>query len=268
MKAGQRTAMDNSTTCPTGDDQPDSAACSGKSHLWRRRAALWVAAVAVLSLLLLADAQLMRARYLLVGEQPQGLFKQSIGSVREFGQPMAAIVAVCIVASCDRRRVAIVLTLALAELLSSAAENAGKLTIARYRPYAAIDALKSADEADKPAVLARTRPTDSWIGWRPWNAHSATQSFPSGHSAAAFVLAVTLAAFYPRLAWLLWTLAVCCALSRFFDAMHWPSDCWAGGLIGYAAAWLALRAHDTLRHRSPPPAEPTCGTALTSAGSG
>ena len=241
--------MNNRTTRPTGDDRSDSTACSRESHLWRRRAVLWLAAGVVLALLLGCDAPLMRARYLLVGGQPQGLFKQCLGSVREFGQAMAAIVAACIVASCDRRRVAIVLTLALAELLSSAAENAGKLTIARYRPYAAIDALRTAAD-DKPAILAKMGPGDSWVGWRPWNAHSATQSFPSGHSAAAFALAVTLAAFYPRLAWLLWTLAACCALSRFLDAMHWPSDCWVGSLIGYASAWAALRTHNVLQSKS------------------
>jgi len=260
--------MNNSKTCPTSDVRlPPTASCR-KKRVRLRRAVLWLAAGVAFALLLLGDAPLMRMRYLLVGEQPQGLFKQFVGSAREFGQAMAVIVAACIVASCDRRRVAILLTLVLAEIVSSATGNAGKLTIVRYRPCAAVDALRTGDDTDKPAILAKMRPGDSWIGWRPWNVHSATQSFPSGHSAAAFVLAVTLAAFYPRLAWLLWTLAVCCALSRFFDAMHWLSDCWAGSLIGYASAWLALKAHDALRRRSPPPADATCGTVLTSAGSG
>jgi membrane-associated phospholipid phosphatase len=236
--------------CPGNDERPVPADRSHGAGPWRRRAVLALAAGVVFALLLLGDAPLMRMRYLLVGEQPQGLFKQFVGSVREFGQAMAAIVAACIVASCDRRRVAILLTLALAELLSSAAENTGKLTIVRYRPCAAVDVLRTGDAADKPAILAKMRPGDSWVGWRPWNAHTATQSFPSGHSAAAFVLAVTLAAFYPRLAWLLWTLAACCALSRFFDAMHWPSDCWAGSLIGYAAAWAALKIHNVFQGKT------------------
>jgi membrane-associated phospholipid phosphatase len=198
-------------------------------------------AAAVMVLLLRYDVLLMRWRYLIVGDEPQGLFKQFLGSVREFGQMMAAVVAICIVATCDRRRATIIATLLLAEVICSAGFNAGKLTIMRYRPYAAIDAFKTGDETDKPAILARMRPGDSWSGWEPMNKSSHTQSFPSGHSAAAFVLAGTLAAFYPRLAWLLWTLAVCCALSRYLDAVHWLSDCFAGSLIGYTSAWMAAR---------------------------
>jgi undecaprenyl-diphosphatase len=100
--------------------------------------------------------------------------------------------------------------------------------------------LKAEDETDKAAVVARMRPGDSWIGWRPGNKDVKTQSFPSGHSAGAVVLAATLGAFYPKLRWLLWTLAIGCALSRYLDAVHWPSDCWAGVLIGYAAARISL----------------------------
>ncbi|HSW46274.1 MAG TPA: phosphatase PAP2 family protein [Phycisphaerae bacterium] len=207
---------------------------------------IWLTVPAMFLLLVRFDVAAMLLRYEIVGDRPEGLFKQFLGSVRELGQLMAAVVAMCIVASIDRRRWAIILTLLLAELISSVCCNAGKLTIVRYRPYAAIDHFKTPADADRRAVLARMRPGDSWVGWRApdnLNKSSATQSFPSGHSAAGFVLAAVLASFYPRLAWLLWTLAVCCSLSRYIDAVHWLSDCWVGSLIGYASAWMALKLH-------------------------
>jgi len=227
--------MNNNSTLTTGT--PPHA----RSRPWLRWLLLWGAAAAVMVLLLRYDALLMRWRYLVVGAEPRGLFKQFLGSVREFGQMMAAVVAICIVATCDRRRATIIAALLLAELICSVGFNAGKLTIMRYRPYAAVDAFSTGDNPDKPAILARMRPGDSWSGWEPMNKSSRPQSFPSGHSAAAFVLAGTRAAVSPRVAWRRGTRAVCCALSRYLDAVHWLSDCFAGGLIGYTSAWLAMR---------------------------
>lgn len=199
-----------------------------------------LAAVGAAILLVGRDADLMQLRYWLIGDEPKGLLKQSIGSFREFGQGLAAIVAMCIVATCDRRAIVIIAALILAEGIAAVGYNAGKLTIARYRPYAAIDTLKEEGETDKAAVLARMKPGDSWIGWQPWNKDVKTQSFPSGHSAGAVVLAATLGAFYPRLRRLFWALAIGCALSRYLDAVHWASDCWVGIIIGYTAARISL----------------------------
>jgi membrane-associated phospholipid phosphatase len=199
-----------------------------------------LAAGAAVFLLFGRDVDLLQLRFWLIGDEPKGLLKQSLGSFREFGQAMAAIVAMCIIATCDRRAIVIIVVLLLAEGLAAVGYNAGKLTIARYRPSAAIDLLKTEGDADKAAVVARMKPGDSWIGWRPWNRDAKTQSFPSGHSAGAVVLAATLGAFYPRLRWLFWMLAIGCALSRYLDAAHWPSDCLAGGAIGYAAARISM----------------------------
>jgi undecaprenyl-diphosphatase len=204
------------------------------------RVAAWTAAIGVTALLVRYDVDLLRLRYWFIPNDTDGQLRQVLGSLREFGQAMAAIVAMCIVATCDRRRGGIIVALLLAELLAAVGYNAGKWTIERYRPSAAIERLKAEGETDKAAIVARMRPGESWVGWHPGNRQAKTQSFPSGHSAAAIVLAATLAAFYPRLAWLLWTLAIGCALSRYLDTAHWLSDCWAGGLIGYAAAWISL----------------------------
>ena len=88
--------------------------------------------------------------------------------------------------------------------------------------------------------LESLTPAQSWIGWRPGNKRFNTQSFPSGHSAAAFTLAGVLAFFYPRLRWMFWLLATGCAASRYFDAVHWPSDCLVGVVIGLIASNCAI----------------------------
>ncbi len=205
-----------------------------------RKVLPWLAAGVIFVFLVRYDVDLMRLRYLLIPDEPKGMLRQAIGSFREFGQAMAAIVAICIVATFDRRREAFIAALLLAEALAAGGYNAGKLTIGRYRPSAAIDLRSTDDGPDRLTILQGMQPGDSWVGWSPWNKDSKKQSFPSGHTGAAVVLAITLSAFYPRLRWLLWPLAIGCGLSRYLDAVHWLSDCWIGGLIGYAAARISL----------------------------
>jgi membrane-associated phospholipid phosphatase len=104
-------------------------------------------------------------------------------------------------------------------------------------------------EAD---TLARMAPGDTWVRRSDvhWPPPSGQDSFPSGHSGAAFAFAAVLARFYPRLRWVFWVLAAGCAVSRSLDAVHWPSDCLAGATIGYAAGWLVL--HFTQGRFAPP----------------
>ena len=118
----------------------------------------------------------------------------------------------------------------LAQILAGSVYNAGKYTLVRHRPDSGVVDVRS------QAVTA----ADTWGGWRPGRRPLATQSFPSGHSAAAFAFAGVMAFFYPRLRWLLWTLAVGCAMSRFVDRVHWPSDCVIGPVIGYLAAVVSI----------------------------
>ena len=73
-------------------------------------------------------------------------------------------------------------------------------------------------------------------------------SFPSGHTCAAFAAALS---WRGRLPWK-WAgrtavaLAVCMGLSRLYVGVHYPSDVITGGLIGAACAWAALRTTDWL----------------------
>jgi len=199
---------------------------------WVVRAGLWAGALGAFVLLLASDIRLMNWRDGWFPEKPDGLLRQLLFGLRDFAQILPIVVTQIGVATYDRRRWRIIAVVLLAQFVACLGYNSGKLALVRYRPHAEIPGLGGS----APASVWET-----WGGWQPGNRRGETQSFPSGHSAAAFAQAGALGWFYPPLRWLLWLLATGCAVSRFLDGVHWPSDCLAGAAIGYVAARLALR---------------------------
>ncbi len=65
-------------------------------------------------------------------------------------------------------------------------------------------------------------------------------SFPSGHSAAAFLLANLTALFYGIVAWPLYVWASLVALSRVVLGVHFPTDILAGITLGTVVAFQVL----------------------------
>ena len=65
-------------------------------------------------------------------------------------------------------------------------------------------------------------------------------SFPSGHTTAAFSVAVTLSLSTPIWGWecILLALASLVGISRVYLGVHYPSDVLMGGLLGTACAYL------------------------------
>lgn len=76
--------------------------------------------------------------------------------------------------------------------------------------------------------------------WQFWHDVSGLWSSPSGHSAAAMVLAVVMSSLYPRLKPLAFSLASCVAVARVLMGAHFPSDVVLGAGVGYAAATMAM----------------------------
>jgi len=98
--------------------------------------------------------------------------------------------------------------------------------------------------APMAAIIARVRPEDSL-------AESVATSFPSGHTAVATTLAVTLGLLLRR--WYVWVIGVVWVLvmmwSRTYLHAHWLSDVAAGMLEGVAVATLVWSAMHAARVR-------------------
>ncbi len=91
-------------------------------------------------------------------------------------------------------------------------------------------------------------------------------SFPSGHSAAAFSLATVVALQYRHHAWVpvvAYTLASGVGLSRMTLDRHWASDVAIGALIGYGVGRLVVRNHGRRQRVVPMLACTARGVALS-----
>ena len=64
-------------------------------------------------------------------------------------------------------------------------------------------------------------------------------SFPSGHTAGAFVLAGTVAGFYPMLSLPAYLFSVCVGYSRVYNRLHFPADILVGAVLGSLCAGAA-----------------------------
>ncbi len=92
-------------------------------------------------------------------------------------------------------------------------------------------------------AFGRERPVSAS---RPYEFHGFSvhhDAFPSGHTAVAFAMAAAIAGSYPKKQWLtpcLYAAAALTGWSRINDGKHWPSDVFAGGVIGYyTGRWVA-----------------------------
>lgn len=89
-------------------------------------------------------------------------------------------------------------------------------------------------------LIKRPRPADALAGLSAFIQPADRFSFPSGHTAAAFVMATMLSIFYPPIMLLALGLAVLVGLSRVFLGVHYPSDIVAGAVLGSGCALMAF----------------------------
>jgi undecaprenyl-diphosphatase len=77
-----------------------------------------------------------------------------------------------------------------------------------------------------------------------WRADYA--SLPSGHATTAFAALVAIGTLWPRARTVMWIYALLIAVSRVVVTAHYPSDVFAGAIVGTVGAlmvrrWFALR---------------------------
>ena len=92
-------------------------------------------------------------------------------------------------------------------------------------------------------LVARPRPWLDVAGLVPLIQEPDPNSFPPGHTCAAFAAASAWWRTLPR-RWMRWTglgLAGCMGLSRLYVGVHYPSDVIAGALVGLFCGWAAWK---------------------------
>ncbi|MCV2886240.1 phosphatase PAP2 family protein [Aestuariibacter sp. AA17] len=89
-------------------------------------------------------------------------------------------------------------------------------------------------------LFKRQRPCDLFHNFNAHVTPSDKFSLPSGHTAAAFLMATQIAFFYPSLTVLVYTWAMGIGLSRILLGVHYPSDIFAGAMLGLTISFISL----------------------------
>ena len=90
-------------------------------------------------------------------------------------------------------------------------------------------------------TIKRDRPQSGKTGFHAIITPSDKFSFPSGHTAAAFVFATLVFQFYPGFALAIYIWASLVGLSRVLLGVHYPGDIFAGAVLGTASAWAGIQ---------------------------
>ena len=155
------------------------------------------------------------------GNHPRWL-SEVLENAETFGHGIGAtfiLIAVFVLDPAHRRLFPLLLAGSLGAGLVA---NLIKLFVIRFRPHT-IEAL----------------PESVWStfgGMWSLSAGNGSQSFPSAHTSTAVGLAVMLSEFYPRGRWYFTVLAILVGMQRIQVAAHFPSDVFAGAIVGWCTA--------------------------------
>ena len=99
-------------------------------------------------------------------------------------------------------------------------------------------------------LISRRRP---WLDWPiiPLVTEKDPNSFPSGHTCAAFAAAMVWVRTLPqkRDRVIAAVMAVLMGLSRLYVGVHYPSDVLAGAVIGALCAWVIWKVYQSVEER-------------------
>jgi undecaprenyl-diphosphatase len=95
-------------------------------------------------------------------------------------------------------------------------------------------------------LIKRDRPSVKISTYQAWITPSDKFSFPSGHTAAAYLFACMILYFYPLFALPCFIWATAIGMSRVLLGVHYPSDLIAGALLGSACAFWGIYLHSLL----------------------
>lgn len=99
-------------------------------------------------------------------------------------------------------------------------------------------------------LVHRARPYETYVDIIPYN-KEIDPSFPSGHTSMAFNTAMNVSMLthknWIKISAFTWASAI--AYSRLYLGEHYPSDVFAGALIGAGSAYLSNKAQHWLLHR-------------------
>ena len=155
-------------------------------------------------------------------------YLRDLASICEiFGRAECVLLVAILMWRLDRSRRWAVPGVAATALLSGLAADGVKMLIARARPHH-FDFLGSV-----------------WSSFGPWlplgSLGSASQSFPSAHTATAVGLAISLICIYPAARWLFCVLPLLVAYQRMDSGAHFLSDVLCGAAVACLVAAVALR---------------------------
>ena len=96
-------------------------------------------------------------------------------------------------------------------------------------------------------LIKRDRPAVKIDFYEAWITPSDQFSFPSGHTAAAFLFACLIANYYPLFALLAFIWAGCIGASRVLLGVHYPTDTVAGATLGSLCAFWGIYLHSLMQ---------------------